>query len=91
MRPQKPDSEVEMINQLWYAVIGSNGEGIAKRVSSIDNRLLKVESKLPDFLTYDEHEKMKKEAKDNKWRKQDVIFTALLLFISVVNLVIALR
>lgn len=91
MAPQKPDSEVEMINQLWYAVIGSNGEGIAKRVAAIDNRLIKVESTLPDFLTYDEHEKLKKEAKDNKWRKQDVIFTALLLFISVINLVIALR
>lgn len=91
MAPQKPDSEVEMINQLWYAVIGSNGEGIAKRVAAIDNRLIKVESKLPEFLTYDEYEKMKKEIKDNKWRKQDVIFTVMLLFISIINLVIAMR
>ncbi len=91
MAPQKPDSEEEMINQLWYAVIGSNGEGIAKRVVAIDNRLLKVEEKLPDFLTYDEHEKMKEKAKSNTWRKQDVLFTTMLLFLSVINTVIALR
>ncbi len=91
MAPQKPDSEEEMINQLWYAVIGSNGEGIAKRVVAIDNRLLKVEAKLPDFITYDEHEKMKEQTKNNTWRKQDVLFTVMLLFLSVLNTVIALR
>ncbi len=91
MAPQKPDSEEEMINQLWYAVIGSNGEGIAKRVVAIDNRLLKVEEKLPDFLTYDEHEKMQDKAKSNTWRKQDVLFTVMLLFLSVLNTFIALR
>lgn len=91
MAPQKPDTEEEMINQLWYAVIGSNGEGIAKRVSSIDTRLLKVEKTLPEFLTYDEHEELKQKAQKNSWRKQDVVFTSLLLFLSVINTVIALR
>ena len=91
MKPPKPDSEQEMIHQLWYAVIGANSEGISERIRNIDDRLLKVESKLPQYLTYEQHEKLKHSAKKDSWRKQDVIFTILLIFLSIINTVIAMR
>lgn len=33
---EKPSTQKEMTEQLWYAVIGSNGEGLSSRVARIE-------------------------------------------------------
>ncbi len=53
-RVLKPKTQREMLDQLWYAVVGANSEGIAERVKAIDERLHKVEQHLPGCITRDE-------------------------------------
>jgi len=36
MKPEKPKTQREIIDQLWYAVIGSNGEGISQTVRRLE-------------------------------------------------------
>lgn len=33
---QRPESSEEMLFQLWFAVVGSNGEGLCSRVKNIE-------------------------------------------------------
>lgn len=39
----KPVSTDEMIHQLWFAVIGSNGDGIASRMRRVEQKVDKLE------------------------------------------------
>ena len=46
----KPDTQRETINQLWYAVQGSNGDSIWDRVRSLDERVKKLERRMFVFV-----------------------------------------
>ena len=37
--PEKPRTQREMLEQLWYAVIGTNNNGVQGRVERIEERL----------------------------------------------------
>jgi hypothetical protein len=43
MYRKKPESNEETLNELWYTVIGTNGEGLA-------DRLKRMETKLDDYF-----------------------------------------
>ncbi len=43
MNRKKPESNEDTINELWYTVIGTNGEGLA-------DRLKRMETKLDDYF-----------------------------------------
>lgn len=47
----KPGTVKEMVAQLWYCVIGTNGEGLASRIASMDRRLAEVEMAIPTLQT----------------------------------------
>ena len=35
----KPQTQKEMIDQLWYAVIGTNGDGLVGRMAKVEQKL----------------------------------------------------
>lgn len=39
---QKPDSTDEMIQQLWYAFVGTNGDGLASRLRRVEDTVVKL-------------------------------------------------
>lgn len=40
----RPETTDEMIHQLWFAVIGSNGDGIASRMRRVEDKVIKLEA-----------------------------------------------
>jgi len=92
-RPLKPVTQREMIDQLWFAVIGANSEGIAERVRRIDDRLQAVENRMPGLMTHQQHDDyvagcVAEEDKERrqKWRRTDVVFAAGMLIIGGISL-----
>jgi hypothetical protein len=83
-----------MIDQLWFAVIGANSEGIAERVRRIDDRLQAVENRMPDLMTHKQHdeyvagcaEEDEKERRQ-KWRRTDVVLAVGMLIVTAASLV----
>ena len=51
---QKPENEFEMIHQLWFAVVGSNGDGIATLVKKNSKQIEHILEILPTLQTKDE-------------------------------------
>lgn len=45
MHREKPDSADEMLNQLWYAIIGTNGEGMLTRQHVLEEKFNEYISK----------------------------------------------
>jgi len=93
-RPEKPHTQKEMIDQLWFAVIGANSEGIAERVKRIDDRLIEVERSIPDFMTHAEHREYvdgcrayETEERRRKWRSTDVVMSVLMLIVTAVSVI----
>lgn len=48
---RKPATQKEMVEQLWYAVIGSNGEGLAETVKKLDKRVDHIDQQMPTLQT----------------------------------------
>lgn len=59
--PVRPETTDEMVYQLWYAVIGSNGDGLASQIRDARKRIEGIENALPGLLTSEEHEKIETE------------------------------
>jgi hypothetical protein len=81
-----------MIDQLWFAIIGANSEGIAERVRRIDDRLLTVEQKMPELMTHKQHDDYVAGCVENedrerrkKWRRTDVLLAAGMLLATVAS------
>lgn len=62
---EKPKTQRGMVEQLWFVVIGSNGEGVVELIKQalaqmVDHatRLGKIENLLPALWTKEQHEKM---------------------------------
>ncbi len=37
--PDKPSTQKEMIYQLWYCIVGTNGDGLVDHIKHIEKRL----------------------------------------------------
>jgi hypothetical protein len=92
-RPPKPATQKEMIDQLWFAVIGANSEGIAERVRRIDDRLQSVENRMPDLMTHQQHddyvagcEADADKERRKKWRRTDVVLAVGMLIAAAASL-----
>jgi len=47
--PEKPKTQREMIEQMWFAIFGTNGsDGICKRIADLEKRPRKVWDVLKD-------------------------------------------
>lgn len=67
----KPPTQKEMVDQLWFAIIGSNGDGLATQIKDTHSRVKKLENIIPDLMTCDEYDKREAEKKkeENKERQ----------------------
>lgn len=54
--PARPETTDEMVYQLWFAVIGSNGDGLASQVRDTRMRVEGIEKTLPSLMTKEGHE-----------------------------------
>lgn len=52
----RPDTLEEMVYQLWYAVLGSNGDGLASRVRTIREEIEEIKGVMPTLWTREDHE-----------------------------------
>ena len=64
MNQQQPKTQREMMNQLWFAVIGSNGEGIAATVRRNEEAIGKIQRQIPTFQTIAETRSKRRWARD---------------------------
>jgi hypothetical protein len=59
----RPATQKEMIDQLWFAIVGSNGDGIATKVRDTHDRVKTIETILPTLVTCEDLEKREAEKK----------------------------
>lgn len=57
----KPATQKEMVDQLWFAIIGSNGDGLATKIKDTADRVVKIEKIMPQLLTKAEHDDSEKD------------------------------
>jgi len=62
-KPEKPDTLEETVYQLWYAILGSNGDGMASQLRETRQKVQEIQEYLPKCMTHEEHNKME-EAKN---------------------------
>ena len=97
MRPEKPATQKETIDQMWFVLIGANSEGIAERVRRIDDRLQAVEEKIPYLMTHAQHKEYAQACSDHerdtedlerrkKWRTTDVILAVGMLVVTTASI-----
>jgi len=48
---ERPESEEEMMKQLWYAVVGSNGDGIAMVTRRNSQDIQEIKEAIPKLQT----------------------------------------
>jgi len=60
----------EMVYQLWYAVIGSNGDGLASQVRDTKERVEVIEKTLPTLLSREDHECADEEKRERVERRK---------------------
>jgi hypothetical protein len=51
MPPVRPDSLDGMVYQLWYAVIGQDGDGLSARVRKIEDDVDRIQELIPSLMT----------------------------------------
>lgn len=68
---RKPATQREMTEQLWFAVVGSNGEGIASLVRRNAEAIEKLERHIPSLVTRAEieAEKERRADADAAWQR----------------------
>ena len=81
----RPESTDKMIEQLWFAVIGSNGDGIASTVRRHDQSLKLIGDTIPLLLTKQEHDGCHDHERRAKWRSTDVILTVGMLIVAALS------
>src|SRR5512136_2378460 len=68
--PVRPDSTDEMVYQLWYAVIGSNGDGLASQVREVKGKVESIEGLIPSLMTRQACQAVEKEKVANVERRK---------------------
>lgn len=51
MHREMPDDEHKIIAELWYVLIGTNGEGVLERLRTLEERFSKLQDDLERYLT----------------------------------------
>ena len=68
--PVRPETTDEMVYQLWYAVIGSNGDGLASQVRVVKGKVEGIEGLIPSLMTRDSCRVIEREGEDEKERRK---------------------
>lgn len=67
----KPTTQKAMVEQLWFAIVGSNGEGIASVTRRNERHIFEIKEQLPQLLPRDEYEEaqQKRADADEAWKR----------------------
>ena len=67
----KPSTQKEMVDQLWFAIIGSNGDGLATKIKDTHNEVKDLKAIIPSLMTCEEYaaREAEKEAKAKELAK----------------------
>jgi hypothetical protein len=68
--PVRPDTTDEMVYQLWYAVIGSNGDGLASQMREVKGKVESIEGLIPSLMTRDSCKAIEREKSDKTERRK---------------------
>lgn len=68
--PVRPDTTDEMVYQLWYAVIGSNGDGLASQVREVKGKVENIEGLIPGLMTRESCAEIEQSRKDKAERRK---------------------
>ena len=83
----RPESMEEMVTQLWYAVVGSNGDGIAGIVRINTQHIEDIRNTLPGLQTKsdcaDSIQSRTTEGEKSRFRRSDLVQWALTIFVMV--------
>lgn len=66
----RPDTTDEMVLQLWFAIIGSNGDGLATKIKTTAEKVERIEEVIPTLMTRAEHDKKDADAKSKIERRK---------------------
>lgn len=87
----KPATQREMIEQLWYAVIGSNGDGIAAVTRKNSEDIGDIKQVLPTLQTKAEWiagcVDTVRDKRSTKFRKTDIAIAIMMLIVTTVSVV----
>jgi hypothetical protein len=61
MSVPKPNTKDEMIDQMWFAMVGMNGDGMVKRVERLSDDMQHVKDLLPGLMRIEDHRKEEEE------------------------------
>ena len=84
----RPETAEQMIEQLWYAVIGSNGDGIAATVRRHSRDIEHIKDAIPQLLTKVEHDGCHDQERRRRWRTTDVGLAVMMLIVTVVTIAV---
>lgn len=84
---EKPKTQREMIDQLWFAVVGSNGDGIAAVTRRNSRDIQEIKEILPTLQTRadacEDDEKIEKKNERRRVRQSDVIQWAIMAGVAI--------
>lgn len=87
----KPATQREMIEQLWYAVLGSNGDGIAAVTRRNSEDIGEIRQVLPTLQTKAEWVAgcvdTVRETRSTKFRKTDIAIAVMMLVVTTVSVI----
>lgn len=90
---RKPDTTEEMIQQIWYAVYGANGEGIAAITKRNRDDIKQIKDVLPELLTKTEHiahhDACEDKERRTSWRRTDVVLAIGMLITAIASVAAA--
>ena len=91
MDRKKPDTLEGMVYEIWYAVWGANGDGVASIAKDNREDIREIKDALPQLLTRTEHVEYHVACEDRerrkKWRTTDVVIAGGMLLLAAVNVV----
>ena len=86
MDRKKPDTLEGMVYEIWYAVWGANGDGVASIAKDNREDIKEIRDALPELLTRAEHVEYHVACEDRerrmKWRTTDVLLAIMMLIVT---------
>ncbi len=83
----KPATQKEMLEQIWWAVWGANGDGIASMSKANNEAIRDIQSHLSSVMTHDEHRKYHDRQRTHGLRLIDIIIAAGVLATAIMGMI----
>ena len=82
----KPTTQKEMLEQIWWAVWGANGDGIASMSKANNEAIKDIQQHLASVMTYSAHEQYHEKQQKQKLRGIDIAIAAGVLITAIIGI-----